>query len=636
MPINNNLNTFHNNSLRTKKKANNLDYENKIKYENLCLSDRIQNLNHNNKNSKHKRVMTNYKNELINICGNSKNNMNIKKIIKSQEKKEKIKKLCKAMKLILKNDNNKNQYYCLETDTNSNNNTSTSNTSKIIHINNNILKNVLNNINKKNIRKNSINQNDSIRKSQQNKLKKIQEKNRNKALSNLISSKRKEKKSNKKSLYHFKTNSNLLTKTIYKQNAYQSFFSNNSSISFHSPFIRRKMEKKLTSTYSYQKLKMSALKRRYKKKLLIQNCLGNKRKALSDLNYINVSKNKDDYKLSINENKSYLNEFSTQIYFKNNKNIIKDLLSSSKTKENSKNSKKEIKISLLTKNKKNNNLKEKTFIKAKRRKLGLRSRNNTLNSININLSNIKNLKISNNLFTTINIYEATKDKIRRNSKNSKGINIEKANDKIVNEIYCFENKKLVKKISGLNEYKYINKKNLSNNNFSNYIIKNNHNNHNKTNSIINNNLDSALLINKTVNNFNHLINKNLLLKKTYNYINKNKKIRAKNIQPSLLKKLDKDIICPYNSERIAKFYKNDSSKNKSKNDDSGSISIRNNKKRIILKDSEKKVNNKVRKLSNKEKKLKVVTNYGTSAQISKKIQKKIILNNFKQLIGNLN
>lgn len=48
------------------------------------------------------------------------------------------------------------------------------------------------------------------------------------------------------------------------------------------------------------------------------------------------------------------------------------------------------------------------------------------------------------------------------------------------------------------------------------------------------------------------------------------------------------------------------------------------------------MNNKVRKLSNKEKKLKVVTNYGTSAQISKKIQKKIILNNFKQLIGNLN
>ena len=134
MPINNNLNSFHNNSLRTKKKANNLDYENKIKYENLCLSDRIQNLNHNNKNSKHKRVMTNYKNELINICGNSKNNMNIKKIIKSQEKKEKIKKLCKAMKLILKNDNNKNQYYCLETDTNSNNNTSTSNTSKNTHI----------------------------------------------------------------------------------------------------------------------------------------------------------------------------------------------------------------------------------------------------------------------------------------------------------------------------------------------------------------------------------------------------------------------------------------------------------------------------------------------------------------------
>ena len=59
------MNFFNKISLISKKKENFFDMKNKLKNENICLSERIQNLNQTNKNYKHKRFMTNYNKELL-------------------------------------------------------------------------------------------------------------------------------------------------------------------------------------------------------------------------------------------------------------------------------------------------------------------------------------------------------------------------------------------------------------------------------------------------------------------------------------------------------------------------------------------------------------------------------------------
>ena len=316
-----------------------------------------------------------------------------------------------------------------------------------------------------------------------------------------------------------------------------------------------------------------------------------------------MDKNREDNKES--------NDFLTQFNFKNqinNKTYIKDF--ASKTAEKSKNNKKESKISLLTKRNKYKNKYQK--IKAydsKEKKSGLKSRNNTtLNSININLNSINNLKISNNLFTTINIYETIKNKNKNKSK--KCLKTEISDYKLVNDTYCFDNKKILKII---NDYQYINKKSQSN--IKKAKIKAPKYNHNKTNTSIYNHLDPTFTINKTSTNFNNLLNKNLILKKAYNNMtNAKTKIRIKNIKPSLVKKIDKsdkDFLYPQNSDRMTTWHKNNDS----------------SKKNL-------KGNNIVREPSNDEKKANMIPSYMALEQ--NKEQKKIKIQNFKKLIGNLN
>ncbi len=604
------MNFFNKISLISKKKENFFDMKNKLKNENICLSERIQNLNQTNKNYKHKRFMTNYNKELITpIYGNSKKIIDINKNIKTIEKNDKndkIKKLVKVMKLVLNNNNNNSNHKSNnKNELDSINNIKMSNTSRNININSKILKSFLKtiNINKMKLKKDLINQNNLIKKNKKTTIKNIVN-NSKKEFSNKLSIKREVKKTNKRFLNHIKTKSNLLIDSIYKKNIYHnSILLNNNSVSYNSLLLGKKIENKLLTTESYPKLKKSTQKINNKKNLL-KNCLTGKRKVLNELYFTKEKvknnlneKYKEASKYIINENKNELSDFSTQINFKNNKSIIKESIS--RTEEKIKTNRKESKIYLLTKNSK--------YIKkknddSKKKKLGLKSRNNTaLNSISINLNNINNLKISNNLFTTINIYETIKNK------NKKVLKKESSNSKIVNDTSCFDNKKLLRTI---NDYKYINKKNQSN-------IKNDYStkrNHNKTNSSIINNLDIGFSINKTANNFNNLINKNLILKKSNNYMIK-KGLKIKKIKPSLFKNFensDKDFLYPQNSDRVTTFYKNN---------DSFKINL--------------KVNNKtVRKLSNDEKRINMISSYITSERNNNKNQKKIKIQNF--LMENLN
>ena len=608
---NNNLNFFNKISLISKKKENIFDMKNKLKNENICLSERIQNLNQTNKNYKHKRFMTNYNKELITpIYGNSKKIIDINKNIKTIEKNDKndkIKKLVKVIKLVLNNNNNSNHKSNNKNELDSINNIKMSNTSRNININSKILKSFFKtiNTNKMKLKKDLINQNNLIKKNKKTTIKNIVN-NSKKEFSNKLSIKRKAKKTNKRFLNHIKTKSNLLIDSIYKKNIYHnSIILNNNSVSYNSLLLGKKIENKLLTTESYPKLKKSTQKINNKKNLL-KNCLTSKRKVLNELYFTKEKvknnlneKYKEASKYIINENKNELSDFSTQINFKNNKSIIKESIS--RTEEKIKTNRKESKIYLLTKNSK--------YIKkknddSKKKKLGLKSRNNTaLNSISINLNNINNLKISNNLFTTINIYETIKNK------NKKVLKKESSNSKIVNDTSCFDNKKLLRTI---NDYKYINKKNQSN-------IKNDYStkrNHNKTNSSIINNLDIGFSINKTASNFNNLINKNLILKKSNNYMIK-KGLKIKKIKPSLFKNFensDKDFLYPQNSDRVTTFYKNN---------DSFKINLKVN-------------NNTVRKLSNDEKRINMISSYITSERNNNKNQKKIKIQNFKNLMENLN
>ena len=635
---NNNLST--NNKISLFPKPNEIDGKNKIKYENICLSDRIKNLNNiSNKNIKHIRFMTNYNKELINICGNDKEN---KKSVKKEEKKvkkEKIKKLLKAIKLIyIKNNNNKILNHTIDIDNiNHNHHNKIANTSRNIKSNNTIIKSFLNSINasKKNNSRNSNNKKENLKKNYPQKIKTIQEYNPSKLSSSKLNYKRIDNKKNKKILNHIKTNSilnsNTLIDTINKMNIYQPFLTNNNSISFNSPFLRKKFENKLSSTDSFPKIKILTQKRRNTKKLLIKKSLMNKRKALSGLYNIkenqnkNKIKNEKEDKIS-KEVKNDIIDFSTQINFRNHQIIKNNKDITPKTEEKIKNNIKKSKISLLTKNynKKNSNA-NKNNNDFKNKKLELKSRNNTImNSININLSSVKNLKISNNLFTTINIYGNSKKKI----KSKIGLKTERTNYKFKNNTSYLENKKLKKKTFELNDYKYLNKNNQTINNNSNNVIKNYHN---KTNSSINNNIDFLFSINKTTSNFNHLINKNAIYRNAYNFV-KNQKLKIKKIKPSLIKKIDKDYMHPQSSERFMTCYKNDSIKIKTEE-------FRNtfSNRTIKLNNTNNEIRNKniIRKISYEDKRVNAVSST-TSEKNNKKNKKKIKLKNFKQLIGNLN
>ena len=627
---------------------NNLSSINKIKKEakknineNICLSDRIWHLNQTNQNSKHKRFMTNDNKDLFNICGNTKINVEKGNNSKKYLQKEKIKNLVKTMKLIYKKNNNKNAKNTIEVDNiRRNSNIKISKTSRNITYNNSIIKSFLNTIN---INKKSNNK--IINKFEPKKINPEKENNNNKGINKILTKRRKDSKINKKILNHIKTNSNfnLLTETLYKTKTYCPFISNNNSIYFNSPFLRKKLEQKLSTTESYNKLKFNTqIQKGNKKKSLIKNSLRNKR-ILNDIYYkkvnqtnskIVVNNNNNKYLLNISKNNSnnlnYLNDYSTQINFNHNnkqsKNITKT--NTSKTAEKSKNKKEKTKLSLLKKNYifKNTNVKN-DYHDSKKQKYGLKSRNYTsLNSININYTSIKNLKISNNMYTTINIYENSKSKSKSKNKNNNknDLKTERTIYKIHNDTPCLDTKKIQKNTititNGLNDYKYINKKFQSNNNYSNNLIKSSHN---KTNSSIYNNSDIAFSINKTINNFNYLLNKNTFNKNTYNYYNaKNKKFRIKNIKPSLIKRIDKDYLYPQNSARLT---------TSSKNEGNSHIINKNNKISII---NENKVNNTVRKLSNNDKTINILSNYYMSDKNSKRNQKKIKIKNFKQLIEN--
>ena len=646
---NNNFSSNNKISLLTKQNEKLFDINNKNKYENICLSDRIKNLNNINKNIKHKRFMTNYNKELLNIFGNTRTyNLENKKNNKKEEKKGKIEKLLKAMKLIFKNNNNKYLNHTLEIDNinhNHNHNIKLANTSRNLKPNNSIIKSFLDSVyaTKKNNKRNSNNQKENSKQNLPQKIKNIHGNHTSKLSSNQLNSKKKDIRKNKKLLNHIKANSNinsniLLTDTLNKINSNQTILTNNNSISFNSPFLRKKIENKLSSKDSYPKMKMLTQKRKNTKKLLIKKSLMNKRKALSGIS--NYKESKDKHKIiNEKEDKFFANEvnndkydFSTQINFKtHNKKILKNNKDDFKTKteEKIKNNVKIAKISVLTKNNKTKNLNtKKNNNDSKNKKKGLKSRNNTtLNSININLSSIKNLKISNNLFTTINIYGNSKKKVQSKNAPKTDRTIYKSN----NNTSCLENKKLMKKINGLNDYKYLNKKNQSINNISNNIIKNYHN---KTNSSINSNIDLPFSINKTSTSFNHLLNKNVVYRNAYNYFIKNQKIKIKKIKPSLIKKYDKEFMIPQNSERITTWFKNDSIKinnDEFRNTFSNKIINLNNINNEIIRNY-----NTVRKISYEDKKINIVpSNYSASEQ-NKKIQKKIKLKNFRLLIGNIN
>ena len=638
---NNNLSSHHKLLLISKKKQKIFNEKNKNTNGNICLSDRIRYLNKMNKNIKHKRFLTNYNKELLNICENAKNNVEKGKSNKKHLQKEKIKKLVKTMKLFFRN-NNKNTKSIFEIDNinnnNNNNNNNISKTSRNRILSNNIIKSLLHsiNINKKNNNKSVINQNENSSQFQL-KINLEKDKKHNKVFNNIVTKKRKD---NKICLNHIKTNSNLnlnlLSETISKTKTYYPLSANNNSISFNSPLLNKKLEKKMSSTESYTKLRMKMM-RTTQYKLLVNNCLRNRRAS----NKIYENGNQSNYKILIDKetnkyfrNNNIMNDYSTQISFNHSKkqkqNNAKETISKTARKSKSKN-KKESKLSLLIKNYKFKNINGiKDYHDSKQIKYGLKSRNNTssLNSININLTGIKNLKISNNMYTTINIYGNFKNK---NKLLKNDLKPERIFYKMQNDISCFDNKKLAKNINVLNDNKYINKKHHLKNNFSNNLVKKYHN---KTNSCIYK--DLTINNNKTMGNFNHLLNKNNNNKNKYISLtnNQNQKMKIKNIKPSLIKKVDKEYLYPRNSAIITTSYKNDFYKNKN----SGNSNIINTKNIIFNSNSnnENKINITERKLSNNDKNKNIYTNSCISERNIPKIQNKIKKQNFKKLIENLN
>ena len=642
LTIKNNLSSNNKISFISRKEEKIFDEKKKLEYENICMSDK--NINLNDKEIKHKRIMTNYNNDLINICKNIKKAKENGKFNNNKlETKERIKKLIKTMKLLFKTENNKNKNISIKDIDNTNNNDNlkiyitSRNKDKTIKINSKVFKSVINssNIIKKNDKK--INQKEKLRKSNSKKIKVEKESFSNRIIPNKLSSKRKDCKINDRFLYHIKKksniNSNILTE-MSKINIRHNIISNNNSISFNSPFIRKKIENKLNPTVSYPKLKVST-KKKLKRKFLIKKCLNNKKKTINDF-YLS-KENINKYNNNMNESKGFVRDFSTQTNFrinnkqeiKNYKYIRKDFITP-RTAEKIKNNKNEKIFSFLKNNNKIiNNKKNLNYLK--KTKYGLKSRNNTtVNSLNLNFSTIKHLKILNNLYTTINIYNISKNK----NKSRNSFKTEKINSKYINETYCCDHNKLNKNMNIVNDYTYRNKKKLSNNsnnnNYNNNIIRKYIN---LTNSNRSTNTDLAISINKTTNNFNNLlINRNILHNDTYKYITKHKKLKRKNLRPSLIKKLNKEIIFPPNSSRISFWYKKELSK--TKNEDLGSII----NKDLYLNNinSDIRVNTTTRKLSTDDKKSRIINGYSVSEQNNKKNQQKIKLKNFKQLIDNLN
>ena len=604
--INNKISSCQKNLLYLKKKEKDKMIDIKRKIENNegdnnsnCLSDREKNVNSKKTNSKdnkdcfiHKRIMTHYNKELMNVCRNIKNTIENGK--NSTETKEKLKSLIKTIKYIIKKNNNNvnkniNHNHTITEIDNINNiniNINTSNKISItsrnldknMNVKNKIIKSVLNsNIqtkknNKNNNRKVFVNQTENLKNCLRKKMKIEQGNNSYKVVCNRLCSLRNEYKGNKNLLNHIQTNSNvnynLLTEIKSKINKYHTILSNNNSVSFNSPFKRKKKVNKSTSIESFPRLQISTQKK-HNKKILIKNNSKRKRKTLTDVCCIkeNLDKNNNNKKYNKYaefEHIKELSDFPTQINFGAHKQFIKKYKNISKKKfpntiQKVKSYKKENRSTFLAKsniNKNINNTNSTIFQNlncSKKFNLGLRSRNNTtLNSLNINLTGIKNLKMINNLYTIVNIYGSSRNKNNIIS----GLKTERINNKLSNGTYFFDNKKLFKKLNASNIYTYLNKKKQSNNNLYNNIIKKFNN---KTNSSINN-TESTFSINKTSNNFNHILKKNILHNNTYNYFAKIKKIRFKNVRPMLIKKYDKEIIYPQNSDRIPFGNKNESSK----------------------------------------------------------------------------
>jgi len=639
-----------------------------------CLSEREKYMNLNskdNKDVKHKRISTYYNKELMNICGKIKNTMENGK--NSNEAKEKLKSLIKTIKYIIKKNNNNahknkniNHYNNTITEIdnininiNTNNKISITspNLDKNMNINNNkIINSVLNSViqtkrnNYKNINKKTfVNQTENLKIRLRNKIKAKQGNNSYKVVRNRVCSLRNEHKANKNLLNHIKTNSilnsHLLTESISKINKYKRVLSNNNSISFNIPFYRKKRVNKSTSIESFPKLRISSTKKKYRKKILIKNNTKKKRNALTDVCCIKENHNKNKTSFDNNNKKynkyldfEYKNEFSdfpTQINFRAHQQFINKYKNTPKnlfpnTIQKVKSYKKEKNRStFLTKSNINKNLNStnSTVIKnlncSKLLNLGTRSRNNTtLNSLNINLTGINNLKMINNLYTTVNIYGSSRNKNNVIS----GKKTERTNNKLSNGTYYFDNKKLFKKLNASKVINYLNEKKQPNNNLSNNIIKKVHN---KTNSSSINNTESTFSINKTSNNFNHILKANILHNNTYtNYFDKIKKIRFKNVRPMLIKKYDKEIIYPQKSNRIQFRNKNESLKIKT---EEHGVNLY---KDIYLNtmESKNKENSTIRKLSNDEKKANKISNYSGSEN-NKKSQKKIKIKKFKQLIA---
>ena len=657
----NNLSSCYKKSLFSRKKDKIKNIKKKINFENNWSSDKDK----NSKEKKYKRVNNNYNKEIINFYGNKKNSREGGKT-GTTESKEKLKNLIKTIKLIIeknKNNNykfkniNQNHHAITEIDninininTNNKITISSRNLEKNTNVNNKILKSVLNSIilnkkyNKSNIKKNKINKVENLKQYLHKKTKIDHGNNSYKEVYYKLGAIKNEYKTNKNLLNHIKINSNInsniLTETTpIINNAYHTILTNNNSVSFNSPFSKNNKTNKSTSIESFTKLQISTQKKN-KKKILIKNYQKSKRKTLTDV--YNMKDNQDRNKNIINnnikkfnkyfgkENKKETKDFSTQPNLRTNKkninkykNISKDFISKTRS------SKKENKSFLITKSYINGNLSinpNSSIIKnnncSKRSKLGKRNRNNTaLNNLNINLNNIKNFKMLNNLYATINIYRSS----RNNNNIRNGLKTERTNCKLTYGTYLFDNKNLIKKLNASNIYTNLNRKKRSNIILSNNLLKIIHNKKN-LNSV--NNIETTFPINKTSNNLNNLLKKNILHNSTYNYFVKIKNKKPKNVRLNLIKKNDKDFIKIQNSSRIR--YKNKNKSFKLKVNEYSNIIYRN--KYLNIMESGKKTDNAARKWSNDEKKLNIESSY-SSSENNKKKQKKIKLKNFKKLIG---
>ena len=650
--INNNITSCHKNSLISNKKDK-IITKKKKKIENNCLSDRGKYLNINNKDSKNKRVISEYKKELINTLGNRKNSVENGKN-HNVEAKDKIKNLIKTIKFMLKKNKShsfkrKNIYHHNHTLTeidniniNINNNNKISITSRKIdknmNENNKIIKSVLNSIiqNKKinKTKKTFVNKSKNLKKYLQKNIKIENGNNSYKVVFNKVESIKNEYKINKYLLNHVKINSNinslLFSKNISKiNNTYHNILSNNNSIAFN---------RKSTLTELFPKIQISSHKKP-KKKILIKNFQNSNGKTYTDIG--NKQDNQDKSRLitDITINKKYnkfasleikkdKNDFSSLTNFRSIKKFISKKISNetiSKTIEKVKSYKKKKNSKFITKSHLIKNINKSTILNnnyncSKKFNLGLRRRKNiTLDNLNINLAGVKNLKMLNNLYATINVYDYS-----RNKNNVQNIlKTERVNSKISNGTYTIDNRNY-KKINASNVYEYLNKKKKSNIIISNNFIKKFHN---KTNSSSINNIESNFSINKANNNLNNLIKENKLHNSTYNYFSKFKKIKLKNIRPKLTKKSAKKMIFPHNSARLTFRNKNESLKIKTYNN----LIYRNIYSNTL--ENRIKVNNTFRKLSNDDKRSNIKHN-NSSSENNKKRCKRIKLKKFRQLMNN--